>query len=459
MADVERAAVLSLDPEPPRQEPGRFSHLLFPERFRDRFRTGIIWNFLGAASSFGTTFAVNVIVAKMLGREAFGQFTIVQNTLVTFCGLASLSMGLAATKYVAQFRVSDPGKAGRILGLCSLVSAAAAAAVSLALITLAPWIAASQLKTPNLAFSLRMGAAFLFFTALNGYQTGALAGLERYRTAGIAGLLSGVAGLAICAFSLRLWAIDGAFIGLSVSALIRYLLCRFFLRSACADAGIEYTYRGLAPLRPILFRFAIPAAISGYFTLPMFWLANLILFRQPDGVASMALYGAAASIRVMVLFLPSIVNSVGLSILNHTRGAGDMPGFVRLYWNNILAVVASVLVVAAPIALFGKTILILFGKDFQHAYPVILVLLLSAIPEALSMSLFQIIQAEERMWFGFFGVIVPREIALVALAYLLTPSLGATGLAISYGVAWTLAAIIIFAAGFRPWKGADAAAP
>lgn len=458
MTDPKRAAVVYQEGVPPLREPGPLSRFLIPERFRGRFRTGIIWNFLGAASGFGTTFAVNVIVAKMLGRETFGRFTIVQNTLFTFCGLASLSMGLAATKYVAQFRASDPGKAGRILGLCSLVSAAAAAAVSLALIALAPWIADSQLKTPDLAFSLRMGAAFLFFTAMTGYQTGALAGLERYRTAGIAGLLSGAAGLAICAASIRLWAIDGAFIGLSVSALLRYLLCRFFLRSACADAGIIYTYRGLAPLRPILFRFAIPAAISAYFTLPMFWLANLILFRQPDGAASMALYGAAASIRVMVLFLPSIINSVSLSILSHTRGEGDMTGFVRLYWNNILAVVASVMVAAVPIALFGKTILMLFGKDFQHAYPVILVLLLSAIPEALSMSLFQIIQAEERMWFGFFGVIVPRELALVTLAYFLTPSLGATGLAISYGVAWTLAAIIIYVAGFRLLKGATAAA-
>ena len=421
--------------------------LLIPPSLRARFRKGIVWNFIASASGMGAHFAVNLMVAKMLGKDAFGRFTMVQNTLMTFSGLASLSMGLAATKYLAEFRAKDKEQAGRILGLCSLVSIVMAGVVSLVLLAASPWVAASQLKSPDLATALRVGTAFLFFASITGYQTGALAGLESYRASGIANLLSGALTLIVCAASIRFYGISGAFIGLSGSAMLRYAIHRHFLAAECVAAGIQFSYRHLSELQGILFRFAIPAAMSGYFTLPMFWLANVILFQQPNGAASMALYGAAASVRVMVLFLPITINSVGVSILTHTKGTGDMRGFRRMYWNNVAAVVGTIVLFGIPIALFGRVILSLFGKGFQDAYPVILVVLVAAVAEGLSVSLFQMIQAHERMWFAFLGVIVPRELTLVGAAYLLAPRYGATGLALAYCIAWTLAAGIILTAG------------
>ncbi len=53
----------------------------------------------------------------MLGKEEFGKLGIVQSTVGMFQVFAGFGLGLTATKYVAEFRDSDPAKTGRIIGL------------------------------------------------------------------------------------------------------------------------------------------------------------------------------------------------------------------------------------------------------------------------------------------------------------------------------------------------------
>ena len=50
------------------------------------------------------TLALNLVSANLLGRFAFGEFTVVQGTLSTVGALAQVATGYTATKYVAELR-------------------------------------------------------------------------------------------------------------------------------------------------------------------------------------------------------------------------------------------------------------------------------------------------------------------------------------------------------------------
>ena len=71
------------------------------------------------------------------------------------------------------------------------------------LIALAPWLAGAMLKAPHLAFALMIGSGFLFFSSINGYQTGALSGLEAFGSLAKAGVASGI--MAVAAISIGAW--------------------------------------------------------------------------------------------------------------------------------------------------------------------------------------------------------------------------------------------------------------
>jgi len=405
------------------------------DSLRSRLIIGTTWNLFAAVSNQGSTFAINIIIARILGRQVFGEYSMVLATLLSIVGLVQLSMGYTATKYVAEFRSTDREKTGRILGLCTVVSIAMACIGALILVTIAPWLAAHALKAAHLKTTLTIGTGFLLFSSINSYQMGVLAGLESFRSLARAGVMSGV--VAILCISLGAWllGLNGAVLGLTVTSLLRYIFHKWWLRAELRQQAVKVRYDSLGQERKIIYNFSVPAAISGCYSLPMIWLANSILVRQTGGYGQMALYSAATSIRLLVLFLPHVINNVGLSVLNYVKGRRDQPLYSRVFKSNVLVIFTSTLAMAALVSVFGEFILRAFGKDFSAGHLVLWILLISTAPESISIAIYQYIHSHERLWLSFLGIVIPRETLLVVLAYFLAPGSGAFGLAWAYLIA------------------------
>jgi O-antigen/teichoic acid export membrane protein len=402
-------------------------------RLRDRLIKGTALNTIAVSFNQGSTLIISIIVARLLMKQSFGEFSMVQGTLITGAALSQLATGYTASKYIAEYRSTNPEKAGRIMGLCAIVSGLVAGGAVLVLFVMAPWLAKTMLNAPHLATGLRIGSGFLFFSAINGYQTGALSGLEAYGGLAKAGVFSGI--ITVAAVSLGAWrgGLNGALIGLSMSAFIRCAFHYGWLRIESRFQSIRPRYRdSLGKEKAILFNFALPAALSSYYTLPMIWLANSVLVRQPGGYGEMALYSAANNLRILVLFLPNIMNNVGLSILNYEKAKGDPKLFHQLFKSNMASMFLVTLGGAAFVGIFGSLILRLFGRDFAAGRILLRILLASCLFEGLSIGLYQYIQSHARIWLSFFGINVPREAFLVIMAYVLIPSLGGAGLALAY---------------------------
>ena len=400
---------------------------------KNRLITGTALNFIATAFNQGSTLVVNILVARILMKEGFGEYAMVQSTLLTLATLGQLATGYTAAKYVAEFRSVAPQRAGRIMGLCALVSAAMACVATIVLVLIAPWLATSALKAPHLSVALMIGSGFVFFSAINGYQTGALSGLEAYGGLAKAGVVSGI--MTVIAISLGAWAggLNGTLVGLSVSAVLRCLIHSWWLRLEGKAQGIVPQYRGsLGQEKVIITRFALPAAIAGYYSMPMFWLANSFLVRQPGGYGEMALYSAANNLRLLVLFIPNVMNNVGLSILNNEKAKNDVSHYNRLFGSNVLHIFLVSLAGILVVGIFGRSMLQLFGKDFGAGYTLLWLLLASTIFEGLSIALYQYVQSKAKIWLSFFSISVPRDAFLVIAAYYLVQSYGGAGLATAY---------------------------
>ena len=402
-------------------------------RLRDRLIKGTVLNLIAVAFNQGSTLIVNIIVARILLKQSFGEYAMVQSTLLTVAALSQLATGYTASKYIAEYRSSDPEGAGRIMGLCALVSALMAGVGVILLIAIAPWLADAVLKAPHLAFALMIGSGFLFFSVINGYQTGALSGLEAYSGLAKAGVASGI--VAVAAISLGAWwgGLNGTLIGLSISAFVRCVMHNKWLRIETRAQGIKPEYRGsLSQEKAVILKFALPAAIVGCYTMPMIWLANSFLVRQPGGYGEMALYSAANNLRIIVLFLPNVMNSVGLSVLNNEKAKGDLNHYNRVFRSNVLYIFLVSLGGALVMGIFGQPILLLFGKDFAAGHFLLWLLLAASLFEGLSLALYQYVQSKAKIWPAIFSINVPREAFLVGAAYYLVQSFGGAGLAAAY---------------------------
>ena len=413
-------------------------------------RTGVAYNLVGAAFNQGSTLLVNLAVANLLGREIFGRYTMLLVTVGSLAALGQLSMGYTATKYVAEFRVIEPAKASRILGLCAIVSGAAGLIAACALAVLAPWLAGPILGASELAPELRIIAAAVFFTVANGFMTGALAGLESYRTLARAGVASGTIYALLCTVSAWAYGLTGAVAGVTVSALAQCVILAAMLLRESARQGVPLTCRGLSQERAVLLHFALPTSLGALVSQPALWVASALLARQMGGYQQLALFGAANTFRAMVLFVPQAINNVGMSLLNNQRRSSAQ-GYRDVFWMNAALTALVAVGTAGVLFLAGGPLLRMFGPDFADGRLVLGLMLGAAVVEAMAVAAYQIVVSRGRIWPSLMLVTAPRDVTLVVLAAMLTPSFGAAGLATAYGAAWILAllGIVVLVVGPR----------
>jgi len=193
---------------------GKRQALLPRGPLRARFALAAFWSLAGAILSRGFLLAASIVCARLLGEAGFGALGMIQSTVGMFGVLAGLGLGLTSTKYVAEFRRSDPERAGRILGLSATAAFFAGLLMAAALILAAPLLSRTVLAAPSLVGPLALGAGLVFFGAINGAQTGALAGLEAFATIARVNLWSGILSFPLIVFGVWSGGIAGAIAGM-----------------------------------------------------------------------------------------------------------------------------------------------------------------------------------------------------------------------------------------------------
>jgi O-antigen/teichoic acid export membrane protein len=412
---------------------------------RARFTLGAFWSVAGAVISRGFNLLASVVCARILGRTQFGELGMIQSTVGMFGVLAGLGLGLTATKYVAQFRNSDPARAGRILALSAIAALISGILMTVLLVLGASFLAARTLAAPGLAKPLALGAGLVFFGALNGAQTGALAGFEAFRTIARVNIWSGLCSFPLVVFGVWRWGVSGAICGLVGSLGINWLLNNLALRRECHRAGVFYRFRHCFREWDVLHKFTLPAFLASVVVSPALWLANTFLIHRPGGYAQLGIYTAADRWRLLILFIPTSVFGMAIPLLSNLHGTGDSAGYHRAFRLNVIFNIGIVLLPAGLIAVFAAPLMSIYGPSFRAGWPVLVILAFSAIPESLNTALGHPLVVSNRMWWRFFVDLIFVGL-LVAAAWFLIPAWGAAGLALSYGLAFSgaVAGLVIY---------------
>lgn len=391
-----------------------------------------MWNTAAVVSSQGSTFVANLLLANLLGRAGFGGYAIVLGTAQAFGQLGSLGMGSTATRYLAEYRTADSARAAAILGFTFLVAIYSAVSFSLALVVGSTWIGGAVLKVPELAGLLRIAGIAVFFSILNGYLTGVLAGFERFRVLGQANAGAGLLYIVAAAVGATEWGLTGAVTGLAVSGAVQFALLYTAFRRALSSARLSPQTTGLGNDQLIISRWVIPSVLGGFTSTAALWCLQALMTRQPGGLGSVAIYGAAYNLMTIVLFLPNVANSVGMTLLTNLLGARDADQYRKLFLHNLKVTITIVLISGFLLGISGHFLLRIYGRDFAPGYVPLLILLVATVPESLTIALSQIVLTHERIWTSLMWVNAPRDISIFLLAVLMVPNYGAVGAAAAY---------------------------
>jgi len=414
-----------------------------------RLARGAFWSLAGSLISRGLGLLSAILVGRLLGKEGFGELGIIQNTIGMFGTLAGFGMGLTANKHVAEFKRTDPARAGRILGLASATAWVSSGLMGLALIVSAPWLAARTLAAPHLSGLLQIGAMLLFLSGINGAQTGALSGFEAFKAIARINLISGVLTFPLMVAGAWYWGVTGAVWGLIGSQLTNCLLCFAAVRGEAARFQIPIRFTGALAESKLFWSFSFPAVLSGILSSFVTWTAGALLVNQLNGYAEMGVYNAVMRIKCVPELLLSIVMAPLLPVLSEQFGTRATQAY-----NTTLryAFGLSVLFVV-PFALFQIAVpsvtLLPFGKQFSgESNAVVGWLMLHSAFYGVFFPFSAVLPSMNRTWFAFIYVI-SYSLTLLALSSVLIPRHGAAGFAAATTISYVATSLLCVAYIYR----------
>jgi O-antigen/teichoic acid export membrane protein len=374
----------------------------------------------------GISFIGTVIIIRILGREAFGEFGMLNTTISMFGMFTTFSISQTATKYIAQFRDSDKDKTGRIIGLSFLVSISLGIIVFIIVTVFADALATKSLNAPHLSGFLKLMAIGLLFGAANGVQNGIISGFEAFKTNALIGIISGTILTSVKVLMTYLYGFKGAIIGMTLEPVYNYLITFFVTRKIMHLNQVIVTFKGALTESKILINYSLPSLLSGLTVLPTNWFTLTILEKSGGGYHEVGAYNAANQWYNVLIFIPYILVSTFLPIFSGLLAKSQKNEINRIIKNSIILLATFFILLSLIFLIFGEKITLIYGKEFEGTGFLLAVAVFSLLPQSINIILGNFVAALGKMWFGFWVNFI-WCIVFMVLTYLFI-SKGALGL-------------------------------
>ena len=331
-----------------------------------RFMRGTFWMSASTVATLILGMTASITVARMLNKTDFGKLGMIVNTIAMLGTFAGLGLGLTSLKYVAEYRSSDPARASRIINLCNLLAAYSSGIVCILLFIFAKQLSSRVLNAPELTNALRMGTVLLFFYTVNATQSSSLSGLEAFRSQAKVSVMRGAINFPVMIIGTYLFGLYGAVVGSVISSASGWFMNHMALRKERRIANIPEDGGKAFSEFPVLWKYSLPALISGALAGPVLWIANTILANQPGGYGELGLVNAAdqwrnlinCSVNILRLALPIL--SSEQSSTSDNRETLDLTQKVTI----------SIVIPVYTVTLFlGDYIMGLYGRSSRGRLP------------------------------------------------------------------------------------------
>lgn len=399
---------------------------------KNRIFSGAFWSAFGGGLASFLMLLTGFFVARILGVQEFGEYSLIKSTSNTLVLIAGLSLGLGASKYVAQYRDIDLERSAEIISASRGFAFIGGFIVFILLLVNADTISMQLFSSIDRHLEIYILALICLLTSISGAQSGALSGFEEFKKLALARVITALLVLPLMVMGSYYYGLLGALFGLLANSFLSCLMYFVLLKLVLNSYSIRPRYlTNLADLI-FIFKFTLPVSIGSYLVVPVVWICNLMLVDiHPIGLSELGIFEAANQFKVAILFVPSLVVQTVIPILSNYLSSSNSSKFDAIIKYQLMLTIGTTTLLAIPIIFFGEYFMGLYGDDFDVGAKVASILAFTAILSSIAYVTGQVIITAGNPWHGAimnFG----WAIILLSLTYiLLQTGLGAMALAYS----------------------------
>jgi O-antigen/teichoic acid export membrane protein len=373
-----------------------------PGHSEHKFTSGVIWSVTGSAFARTASLISSMLVGRILGPSSFGELSIVLNTLLMFQSLGTFGLGMAGSKFVAEYRQSDPMKAGRIASFILLGSILFGTVSAVALAMLAKVLSTRTLGNAALEGPIQLAAVNLFLIVIQVAQTGILAGLHEFRSVAFLNLIAPILSIPLQVALTKAQGVKGALIGLAIANVVCVMVGQWLVSGRSNSQGVSLRMRGSWLEKSKILNFAFPSVLATGVVVLVNWGANAVVANSKDGYREVGLFNAALQWRAAVLFLPGVLATAVVPVLSSLKSQGSLHEFRRVFWLNVLLCSLSSAFVAVVVFFFSATLTSFFGTDFQESSHILRLVALGSALSGVAAGIGHYLTSVGFMWWALF---------------------------------------------------------
>ena len=385
------------------------------------------WAFISILTASLSHFILRIVLGRELGPEGLGVYTLAFTIYLFGMQFAAFGIGSALTKYVAEF-IDDQITIRKYVSSGMTSSIITGALMGVVLFLLAPYIAVSFFKVPELEGALQLIAICYPFIAVQKAVLGTLNGFRRMH---LYALLNIVQNVSVVVISLVLvlvygWGVQGAVIGLVASTIFIGILCPYLIRT---DIALDLSLWNIPALRATtVFGFYVVLANSiGFLNTNI----NSILIGYYLNPIEVGIFAVAALLAQTLMLVPTAVQAVTNPVTANLYGKGDLRGVRSVFYSTLKKSFIISAGSAVLLAVCGPYIIsLLFGEKFLTSYIPLLVLLLGYVIGASFAAVGTTLSSIGKVHI-LYRISIVCVVLNIILNILLIPSFGITGAAIA----------------------------
>lgn len=412
----------------------------------------LVGTFVGRVANVGAL----LLAARHLGSTQFGGMSLALSTMLVISSVSALGLPIAAQKLVAEAREVDAIRRDRLIDLTLGLTVAVGLVTMIGGALSSAWVANGILHQRDIAPLLAVASILILTTPMTEVVAGLLAALEKFQTLAlfraVHGALCGVLLIVVLFSTSSAMATLGA---LAAAEALACVLGLWLVRSARGPraSGRPGRTELLIEARSLL-RISMPALIGSVSLQPALWLGQVLLSRQPDGLAHVGTFAVAMRWHSIAVFAPVTMGSVLLPMLGRLRATGRNVAAQALFVRYGALMLALSTATCLILIAFAAPLMGLQGPEFSLASDVLVVLAVAIVPVALNNVLSDRALAEGRLALWVCSDLA-FAIVLAAGAVALVPALGGIGLAWAYLAGYVATCLVLLRIARAAWSPAD----
>ena len=416
----------------------RFNNFL-GSGLQSKIAKGVFWSFLGTLISRGFTFVAYILVSNITSIKEYGEIGILKSVIVTFSVFSLASFGVTATRYISIYKEKNIVKVKRILSLTYYLTIIVSLIIFLLILLFSKSFSKEIIGNENFRIETIIISLAIFFSALNGFQNGALAGFEKFKSISIVNIISGVLAIPILVIFTYFYGVLGFCSGIALQYFFLYLFSSYFLKETMKENYISFSFKNIISEIKVIKEFSIPSFLGGFIISPTILICNNILVKSNDGFISMGIYDAAFNFSIVAMTFNSMIGQViypyAIKMFNKKN---ERFGFLNLNMPWLIGIFLSLFLIYLP-DLFSQIFDEKYHTISMHRTVACIAVFIVFISHRQGIS--RNLAAINKMWYGFIDNLIWSFLAITFTYFLIEK--GAQGRAFAFVMAYFFNSIII----------------